>query len=54
MKFDNDYINTHFEIPVLDQIHGEPNYNALYALKNNWRQMPLKSRLILMVVPTVI
>ena len=33
MKFNIDYINTHFEIPVLDRIHGEPNYNTLYALK---------------------
>ena len=33
MKFDIDYINTHFEIPVLDRINGEPNNNSLYDLK---------------------
>ena len=33
MKYDIDYINTHFEIPALDKIHGEPSYHTLRDLK---------------------
>ena len=33
MKFDIGYINTHFETPVFNRIHGEPDYNSLYDLK---------------------
>ena len=33
MKYDINYINTHFEIPALDKIHGEPSYHTLRNLK---------------------
>ena len=33
MKYDIDCINTHFEIPSLDKIHGEPSYHTLRDLK---------------------